>query len=289
MNPGIPIGMPRVNRPTGLVSSVRVPKGIYRPSPIDVSKYGRPGLGAPSGGGPEDLLNQVSRQLGIMASTAVLRRGMINRIVSVSTTPALVIRATSLKGYLIINPSSALASGTTATGTLVASASRAASGNSQASSLGVANFRSAHLYLDVSSLDSGTPTLDVYAQSLDPVSNNWADAQLAFDNAQIGAPAAVGTYYAYLGPNGLGSDLAARWVIAGGGLTFSIGYVLKEGLPGSSTGLARTIYLGSTNGVASGAGFPLLEGQSWAFYMEENSELWAVGDTSLTLNVFELQ
>lgn len=234
----------------------------------------------------DKVLQNIATQLSAFSATQVLKRTMIPRSITIGTTPTQVILSKSLKGYLILNQSSALASGTPSTGTLLASAARSADGNSQSSPLGVANYSSAHLYLDITANTGGT--IDIYIQSQDPASGNWCDSGLIFANTDT--LSAVGTYYAYIGSNGLASQLAARWdVLTAGTFTFSIGYVLKDALPGSSAGVARTVYLGSNNGVTTASGFPLLEGQSWAFYMEQNSELWAVAQTSTILNVLELQ
>jgi uncharacterized protein YfiM (DUF2279 family) len=252
------------------------------------------GLGQIPGtrGGPvmsgDEAVKSILGYIGMLSSTAVLRKGQSARVVTfVADEPQRVIHAKEWKAYLMINQSSALASGTTATGTLVASAERTAAGNSQGTSLGVANFRSAHLFLDISAVvAAGTSQLNLYSQANDPASGLWADGINVFPYALHND--AVGTYYAYIGPNGLASDLAMRWEIAGGsGITFSVGYVLKEGLPGSQTGVARTIYLNNSNKVNT-KGFPLLEGQSWALIVEPGVDLWGVTETALDLNVYEL-
>jgi len=181
-----------------------------------------------------------------------------------------------------MNPS--LVVGGTAVGTLVASASRTTNDNTQASPLGVANYRDLHLFLDVTAVAGTTPTLNIYSQSQDPTSLNWADTQLLYADID-----ATGTFYANPGSLGLSTDFALRWEIAGVGadFTFSIGYVLKEGLPGTGAGVGKTLYLGNS-GVTVNSGFPLLEGQSRSFYVKENTELWAIANTSLDLRIFEL-
>lgn len=224
------------------------------------------------------LVSKIANDTGMLVATQSIDRGLIGRSVTVGTDPVRIIQATYPRAYIIMNPS--LIVGGTAVGTIAASALRAVDGNSQADAIGVANYRDLHLFLDVTATAAGT--LDVYAQALDPVSLNWADTQLLYSGI-----ATTGTFYANPGSLGLATDLALRWVITGGSLTFSIGYVLKEGLPGTGAGVGKTLYIGNS-GVSVEAGFPLLEGQSRAFFMKENTELWAVANTSLDLRVFEL-
>lgn len=228
------------------------------------------------------LLGKIADSTHISAATMVLDRGLIGRSITIGTTPIRIIQSQFLRGYIIMNPS--LIVGGTAVGTLVASASRTAAGNTQATPLGVANYRDLHLFLNVTAVAGATPTLNIYSQSQDPVSLNWADTQLLYTDI-----AATGTYYANPGSLGLSTDFALRWEIAGVGadFTFSIGYVLKEGLPGTGAGVGKTLYLGNS-GVTVNSGFPLLEGQSRSFFLRENTELWAVANTSLDLRVFEL-
>jgi hypothetical protein len=66
------------------------------------------------------------------------------------------------------------------------------------------------------------------------------------------------------------------------------GFVLKEGLPGTSSGVSQTIFIGGS-GVTSTAGYPILSGEQKQFYLLENVNLYAVTNgPSLSLNVFEL-
>lgn len=225
----------------------------------------------------DELIARILYNTDILASVNVLDRGLIGRSVTIGTTPTRIIQSQFLRGYIVMNPS--LIVGGTAVGTLLASTTTSVAGNTQSDPLGVANYRDLHLFLDVT---SATGTLDIYAQALDPVTLNWADTQLLYSGI-----AATGTYYANPGSLGLATDLALRWEITGGPFTFSIGYALKEGLPGTGAGVGKTLYLGNS-GVTIESGFPLLEGQSRPFYLKENTELWAVANTSLDLRVFEL-
>lgn len=226
----------------------------------------------------DELIAKIAYDTNILASINVLDRGLIGRSVTIGTTPTRIIQSQFLRGYIVMNPS--LIVGGTAVGTLLASAARAVAGNTQADSIGVANYRDLHLFLDVT-VATGT-SLDIYAQAVDPVTLNWADTQLLYSGI-----AATGTFYANPGSLGLSTDFAIRWEVTGGSFTFSVGYVLKEGLPGTGAGVGKTLFLGNS-GVTVESGFPLLEGQSRPFYLKENTELWAVANASLDLRVFEL-
>jgi len=66
--------------------------------------------------------------------------------------------------------------------------------------------------------------------------------------------------------------------------------VLLELVPGSSTGLANTIWVGGPD-VNSTTGFPILEGKDLKLFVMPNTELYAVSDISAGINmrVFDLQ
>lgn len=227
------------------------------------------------------FLEQISYHTNIMASTLVLDRGLIGRRITVGVTPTRIIQAQFLRGYIVMNPS--LIVGGTAAGEIKASSLESTAGNTQADPLGVANYRDLHLFLDVTAVTGATPTLDIYAQALDPVTLKWADTQLLYSGIST-----TGTFYANPGSLGLATDFAIRWEIAAASsFTFSVNFALKEGLPGTGAGVGKTLFLGNS-GVTVESGFPLLEGQSRPFFLKDNTELWAVANTSLDLSVFEL-
>ena len=232
---------------------------------------------------PDFNLVSMEHSLKSLAAMNTITRGMIGRPVTIGATAVQIIQSQFPKGYIILNPATLL--GFTSTGTLLASAARTADGNTQASSLGVANFRDMHMFLNISAVSGTAPTLDIISQAKDPVSGNWADINTLWSGLTT-----AGTYYANIAGLGLASDFAIRWVIGGSAtptFTFSVGYVVKDGLPGTAAGVNKTVYLGD-RGVTTTSGFPLLEGQSRSFVVNENTELWAVADSSLELRIFEL-
>ena len=226
--------------------------------------------------------SQIEQYLRSLAALNTITRGVVGRTVSVSTTATQIIQSQFPKGYIILNPATLL--GFTSTGTILASAARTASGNTQSTSLGVANFRDMHLFLDITAVSGTSPTLEIVSQAKDPVSGNWAGVNTIWSGLN-----SAQTAYANIAGLGLASDFAISWVIGGTtpSFTFSLGYVVKDGLPGTAAGVNKTVYLGD-RGVTTTSGFPLLEGQSRSFVVTENTDLWAVASSSLELRIFEL-
>lgn len=230
------------------------------------------GAGDPTGG----LLSRIAEDTGILSSTAVLKRGLLGRTVIINTTPTLVVNSEYLRGYIFLNPNEL--AGATSAGTLLASATRSATGSSAA--LGVANFLLAHYYVVITAVGGGG-LLTLNLETLDPASGTWIVAQT------LVAGAGVGSTYAYVGELGTATDSRLSWSIPAGTVTFSAGFVLKNGLIGTSSGTSQTIYLGGP-GVTIESGFPLLNGQKEKFFLEENLQLYAVAESTLPLKVFEL-
>ena len=219
----------------------------------------------------------------MIASTLVLRRGLVGRTIDIGITPVSIVRAEYLRGYIFLNPSASV--GLTTFVTVKALGAEIAADNTQSDSVGVANFSSAHFFINVTDTDGGATTLEVFLQSFDPLSLLWVDAQLLLSTTT------TGTFYVAAGDIGIVTDMAIRWTVVGGTptATFSVGMVLKGGLAGSSaSGLAQTIYLGPA-GVSTLNGLPLLEGQSKSFFLTENIELFGVGSLDgLSLRLFQL-
>ena len=269
-----------------------------RNTPYDVEKfeqgYPREGQYSGYGGGnivtspgvPSGSIPQSFNDVNIERISALntLERGLIGRTVTITTTPTLIVKAPSPRAYIIVNPS--LIVGTTNAGSITGLTAKVANGNTQATSLGVANFGRMHLFLNVTAIASpGSPSLDIYGQTLDPVGGTvWIDTQALFTGV-----AATGTQYAYIGDLGVATDFAIRWTLTNiTSVTFSVGFVLKDGLIGTGTGLNKIVYIGGNSGVTVDAGFPLLEGQMKHFFFKENMELWGVANSSLDLRIFEL-
>lgn len=231
-----------------------------------------------------DVLYDLKTELEIILGTFSIERGFSGQTVSVTTTPVKIIDGKYPRVYRIQNAATAV--GITSSGTVLASGSRGA-GNTQANSLGVAAHKDLRLFLDVTVAGSGD--IVVNTQTKDPVSGNWIVVQQDIFGAATPTP--VGTYYANIGSDGVDSDFAVSYTLSGTDATFSIGYVLKEGLGGSGTGLNRTIYFGTNSGLTASNGFPILEGGEQTFYTKPNTELWAVSNvsTGVDLKIFELQ
>jgi len=257
-----------------------IPVDMY-PRVVDNYQRNADGSLTPVGAGTVDplslLLERIANDTGIIASTSLLRRGLLGRTVTVTTTPQLIVNAEYLRGYIFLNPNELV--GATAAGTILAPATRSGTGNS--ASLGVANFLSGHFFIDITAV-AGGGTVELNLEVLDPASGNWAVAQTI-----LAATGVLGTTYVYVGELGVPTDVRIAWSIAAGTVTFSVGYVLKNGLIGTSAGVSQTIYLGGP-GVTTTSGFPLLNGQNLKFFLQENLQLFAVADATLPLKIFEL-
>ena len=206
-----------------------------------------------------------------------ISRSLLGQTITIDTTPVLILQPPHPTPYIISNPS--LLIGLTDSST-VYSGTTAGAGNTQATPIGVANYMTAHFHLDVTAV---TGTWDIYAQTKDPISGNWADSQVLF-----GAISATGTTYGNIGSFGLVSDFAIRWIpTAAGSLTFSLGLTVKDGIAGGSAGSSRTIFLGGQN-VTIDNGFPLFEGDRLNLDLNENVYIYAVSAISLPIKVFTL-
>jgi hypothetical protein len=249
---------------------------------------GQPGLMTPAPLSDYELqslayLKGTNYDLDIIRMINVIGRTITPRVYSVTTTPIRLIQATDPKGYIILNPSRT--AGLTSTGTILASAAYAAlaTSNTQATPIGVANYDRMMLYLNITVAGGGTVRIDTLTQN--PLTSGWAISQ----NDVFTVPSATGEYYANLGNIGVDTNFAIKYTIgAGGGVTFSLAYVLKDGLAGSESGVSRTIFLGN-QGVSTTAGFDLLEGKTFEKYFLSNSELWAVSGVSSGINTKVLE
>lgn len=210
-----------------------------------------------------------------------LGRGFQGRSVQISTASILVIPASYSIVYLILNPSRSV--GLTNFGDVQNTLTTAVAGNTQATPIGVANFLTLRLMLEVT---ANVGTWDFIAQTRNPMSGIWIDSQTVF----AGVFAAATTLYANVGGFGNDVDFAMRWnPVAPGAITFRLSYVLKEGTIGSGAGASQTLFIGPNDGVSSVSGYPILEGQEKQFIVGEGVEVWGIGLSSFIINTFELQ
>jgi len=205
-------------------------------------------------------------------------------IETITSTPRLIIDQKEYggRGYLLLNPAGVV--GLTAQGTIFSAGTNLVGATTLASgALGVANFNTARFTVKaVFNAGAGPVTFDL--QTLDPVDGvTWITTQTIFSLV------ATGNSYANVGT--LGIDVDARIFVtvpAGTTITFDMGFVLKDGLEGTSAGATQTIFLGGA-GVSPVSGYPLLAGKERPFYFEENVTLFAVtSGPSLDMNIFEL-
>lgn len=234
------------------------------------------------------IWHAIKRHTGILAQAITLRPGFSAKVYTVTTTPQRVFVSAQDKVILLVNP--AVSAGLTTSGTLLASAIRGGTGNTTASPLSVGNFMTLRLFLDITVTGGGTNTIQIDLRSRDPLTLNWAGGVTGFpvQNDVFGLPSAVGTYYANVGQVGIDLSFAIAYTVAAGTPTWSLAYLLKDGLPGSGAGAAQTIYLSGSDAVNSTSGFAILEGTEKAFFVPRDTEIWVVSTGSVTLKILEL-
>lgn len=185
---------------------------------------------------------------------------------TIGLTPVLIASPPFLSPILITNKNAAAVA--LSQQTMMASGATAVAGNTQLTPLSVGNFLNEHFFLDVTAC---TGTWDFYLQAQDPLSTKWVDIQALFSDIT-----SISTYYAYTGALGVAKTVAVRWVpTSAGSITFSLSTVLKQGLGGSVTGAAGTIFIGGSS-VNVGNGLPLYEGTERVLYTESSITLYAV-------------
>lgn len=229
-------------------------------------------------------LDEILKNTDKIVRSFTVDRSFLGRNVSITTTPQEIVPSSYARGYRLINP--AQSAGLTSQG-VVQAATTSVSGNTQSSSLGVANYRRLRLFLNITAITGSALVVDAQSQlPTSQVASTWVTTQ----GDVFGSPTTTGQYYADVDTFGVDFAFAISWS-GPTSVNFSVGYVLKDGLVGSAGGLTQTVYIGSGNGVNSTNGFPLLEGQEFSFFSAENMSLWAVSEISggITLKIFELQ
>lgn len=228
-------------------------------------------------GNPVDP-GQMAADIHRLASLRMITTGITSRSVVVTSQPTLLIRSPRDRAYTIINPTPSI--GLTSSGIFLPAKVISVAGNSQATPLGVSNYDSLHLYINIA--NAAGLTMNIIAQTISPINSVWVDVQ---DIYPAGFTANTDSYFS-LGNFGVTTQFALRWTIVGT-CTLTAGFVLKGGLGGSSSGLANTVFIGN-NGVTLQSGYPILEGQFRDFYLSENAELWGIVNNSVTINIIEL-
>ena len=256
------------------------------PKFITEQKGGMPGGGPLPGSGTTpgiDYMSGIANDVHAIAGTTLLSVGLLGRVVPVTSSAIVVADCQFIggRGYLFLNPAGTV--GLTASGTLIAVTGALVGATTVTSaSLGVANYKTARFFVDATfTAGAGPVTFDV--QTLNPATGLWITTQTIFNLT------ATGTAYANIGTLGVDTDIRMFVTVpVGTTINFSVGYVLKDGLEGTSTGIAQTIFLGGS-GVAAQSGYPILSGKERSFYLKENTKVYAVtGGPSLNINVFEL-
>lgn len=239
-------------------------------------------IAAQTGMPPDMMLNfveAIKKNTDIDTALKLIQLGFQCQVFDlVANTPQQIIQtAKKPRGYIIINP--AEVTGFSSQVTFFASAARPAA-TYTSSSFNVSGVDTVRLFLDVT-VNGGGGTLAVNVQTQDFLSLNWATAQ---SDVFLGS-AAVGTYYANIGPLGVDRNIRLQAVVGVAPITFSIAGLMKGGL---LTPTGSTVYVGN-NDVTSRIGYPILAGQRDYFFLAENVALTAISPTEpVTLKVFSL-
>jgi hypothetical protein len=216
-----------------------------------------------------------------IAGTLSLRRGLLGRVETITSVPQLIIEQREIggRGYLLLNPAGVV--GLTASGTIFSTQTVVGLNTVTSGLLGVANYKTARFFIVATLVGAGPVTFDL--QTIDPVTGTAITVQ------NLASLVATGNVYVNVGDLGVDVDLQILVTVPGGTTaTFSMGFVLKDGLDGTSAGASQTIFIGGA-GVSPNSGYPLLSGKEKPFYIEENVLIYAVtSGPNLDMNIFEM-
>ena len=246
----------------------------------------RPGITQPHGESvaePGDsemlgLVRQIASGIYVLSNQLIIRPGMLGEEITVGPNPTQIFKDGGDRSILILNP--ATPAGVTRFVEILDNQERPADGDTTATPIGVANYETMALFLDIEDA-GGTSGILIDIMTQDPLSENWATVDLDVFNA----PTAQGTYYAPLGSRAIDMAFAVFYDGGGGTPIWSLSGVLKIGLPGTSDGINKTLYVGP-QGITTASGFPMLEGQRESFFVEANTAVFATAAAELPIRVF---
>lgn len=227
-----------------------------------------------------DALLHILKNTDIDILLRTLGTAFFPRVIQVGTTPSLIIAPNRYpRGYILINPNTTVSSVVT-TVTVFPAATTFPVASTPSAAINVSGHGGAAFIMNITEASAGPVTVDVQTQ--DPISGNWANAQLDIFSGASG----VGTFYANVG--GVGVDQMMRLMVnvAGDSMDASIAAILKPALAGTIAG--PTIFLGNAD-VNTTVGYPLLGGTKETWYLRENTPLFAVASAVTELRLFELQ
>jgi len=227
--------------------------------------------------------NQLLRRILMNSDIDIMLRTIGNaffpRVITIGVRPTEIIApARQPKGYVLINPNNTV-SGVATSVTVFPALTVFPAGVTNSASINVSGFRSARFFLNITGAGG---TVQVDAQTQDPVSGAWANSQIDL----FGVPSVAGCYYASIGDLGVDSNLRLVVTVVGAAVTGSIGGVLKEAYGATIAG--PTVFLGGDS-VNLTTGFPVLSGQREVFYLKENTPLYGLAAANTNVNLFELQ
>ena len=231
-----------------------------------------------------DALIRILKNTDIDIALRTIGNAFFPRVITLSTTPTLIIAPNrSPRGYILINANTS-ASGITTTLTMFAAGTVLPVATTPTAVVNVSGYETARFLLNVTEPSSGAAT-SFNLETQDPISGNWAVAQS--DIFQFGGGgAANGTYYANVGGIGIDDQMRISAVVDGDSMECSLACILKPAI--SATIAGATAFIGGPD-VNTTIGFPVLSGTRETFYLKENTAIYGVATGALTLNLFELQ
>lgn len=231
-----------------------------------------------------DALIRILKNLDVELSLKTIGNAFFPRVVTLGTTPTLIIAPNRVpRGYIIINANTSVSGITTNVEMFAAGTVIPVGASNPTTALSVGGYGGARFILNVTEASAGPVSFNLETQ--DPISGNWAIAQ--GDIFQFGpGVAAVGTYYANVGGIGVDDQMRINADVAGDSMTCSLAAILKPAL--SATIAGATAFIGGPD-VNTTIGYPVLSGSKETFFLKENTALYGIATGPLALNIFELQ
>lgn len=227
-----------------------------------------------------DALIRILRNTDIDITLRTIGNAFFPRVITIGTTPTLMIAPNRVpRGYIILTTGSAVSGVVTAV-TSFPGGTVFPVGVTNSAAIDVSAFGGAAFFLDITEATAGPMTVDL--QSLDPVSGNWVTVQADLFSGVVG----IGTYYANAGIIGTDQFLRVQVTVATDTFTGSIGTLLKPAL--SASVAAPTLFIGGPD-VNTTIGLPLISGVRETFWLKENTAIYGIAAVAATVHVFELQ
>lgn len=227
-----------------------------------------------------DALIRILKNTDIDIALRTIGNAFFPRLVSIGTSPTLIIAPNRVpRGYILLNTNTSV-SGVVQNVTLFPAGTVFPVAVTNSAAVNVSAHGGAAFFLDITEATAGPMTVDL--QSQDPISGNWVTVQADLFSGVVG----IGTYYANAGINGIDSQARLQVTVATDTFTGSLGAILKPAL--SAAVSSPTVFIGGPD-VNTTIGLPLISGVRESFWLKENTALFGISSVAGQINVFELQ